>query len=43
MTIYLITKDGFGVEVQIQEKELEILKQRLKQGDMVAEVEVYED
>ncbi len=38
--IYLITKNGFGIKVQIEESELAKLQEQLEKGDTVASIEV---
>jgi hypothetical protein len=39
MSTYLITKSGFGIEVEISESELVKLKGLLNKGDVINSVE----
>lgn len=38
-TVYLVTKSGLGIEVQITESELIKLREQLAQGDIVNSVD----
>lgn len=39
MTVYLVTKSGLGIEIEISESELEKLKEQLAKGDVVDSID----
>lgn len=39
LVIMLVTQDGYGISVDISEKELEHLKNRIEKGDLIEGIE----